>query len=206
MTSTLSLLDPQTLSARKNLVGVLGCCLNPCRKACCLFDCDLEFSNTVVLGGIGCCKFLPNFLCCAEGIKSTSRNLAAPSTPHHLYLAGISAKYFKDYVSVSSLVRRKNTQVNREKSSLTIIMYSFPPGDCTDFGPARSTKHLSAGLTARVWGDRLDGLPDPFCLRATLRGIQLSLELHSNLIRRFAQQALVHMTVGAVEIVDVSGG
>ena len=85
----MSLLGPQTLSARKNLVGVLGCCLNPCRKACCLYDCDLVFSNTVVLWGIRCRKFLPDFLCCAEGgTKSTFRKLAAPITPHHLYLAG----------------------------------------------------------------------------------------------------------------------
>ena len=147
----MSLLDPQSLFARKNVIGVLGCCLNPCRKACCFYDCDLAFSNTIVLWGIGCRKFFPGFLCCAKGTKSTFPKLAASIIPRHLYLAG------SDLCQVLWKIRgclvfgtEEKTLVNREKPSLTFIMYSFPPVDFTDFGPDRSTKYRSAGLAPRV--------------------------------------------------------
>ena len=141
----MSLLGPQTLSARTNFVGALGCCLNPCRKAYCLCDCDLAFINTVVLWGIGCRKFLPDFHCCAEAPKAPFETSPPPSLLTTSTLQGA-----EKYIAVSSLVRRKNTQVNRETSSLTIIMYSFSPVDFTDFGLDRSTKHRSAGLAVSV--------------------------------------------------------
>ena len=132
----MSLLGPLTFSARKKLVGVLGCCLNPCRKACYLYDCDLAFSNTVVMWGIGCCKLLPDFLCCAKGPKSTFRKLGAPSLLTTSSLRGaISARYFEKYVAVSSLVRRKNTLINREKSSLTHHVLLSPPATVRTSAP-----------------------------------------------------------------------
>ena len=95
--------------------------------------------------------------------------------------------------------------MNRENYFLTIIVYSFPPGDCADFGPDQSTKPFSL-LSCSCVGEWFDRLPDPFRLRAPLTGHQLSLELHSNLLCRLAQQVPVHMTVGAVKVVDLSGG
>ena len=72
----------------------------------------------------------------------------------------ISARYFQKCMAVSSLVRRKTTPVNHNNKN--IIMFSFPPSDCTDFGSARSTKHRAADLTARRWVTRLTGFLIPF--------------------------------------------
>ena len=95
--------------------------------------------------------------------KAPSENSPPPSLLATSTLRGaIFARYFEKYMAVLSLVRKKSTLVKRGKSSLTIIMYSFPLGDCTNFGPARSTKHFSSGLTARVWVIGLTDFLTPF--------------------------------------------
>ena len=134
--SPMILLDPQTLSARENLVGVLGCCLNPCRKACCLYDCDLAFSNTLYRGESAVVYSCLIFSVVHRAPKAPFEKSPPPSllTTSTLRRA-ICARYFEKYVAVSSLVRRKNTLVNREKSSLRSSCTPSPPATVRTSAP-----------------------------------------------------------------------